>query len=181
VWNKTRAAPRGGVKSPYFIALFFVGDEKMRLTLHGAGGAVRCSDGPAGSLALSCVLSGLRAQKTLLHFLNGKAAYGVLKIRGLLRLVSAQSSNSTGEGVGCGRPDLSPPSHLGAKAKTDASSFSPSCASTRAPSLTWTSTTKFDENLVRMERRYAFKATTTRPSLTIPLFGPPPPHFHIFH
>jgi hypothetical protein len=33
-----------------------------------------------------------------------------------------------------------------------------------------------DENLVRMERRCAFKATTTRPSSTIPLFGPPPPH-----
>ena len=70
------------------------------------------------------------------------AADGVLKLRGLICLVSAQGSNSTREGVGRGRPDLLPPSHLGAKAKTDASSFSPSCASTRASSLTWTSTTK---------------------------------------
>ena len=62
------------------------------------------------------------------------------------RLVSAQGSNSTREGVGRGRPDLSPPSHLGAKAKTDASSFSPSCASTRASSLTWTSTTSRRES-----------------------------------
>ena len=36
-----------------------------------------------------------------------------------------------------------------------------------------------DENLVRMEGRYALEATTTRPSSRIPLFGPPPPHFPI--
>ena len=31
-----------------------------------------------------------------------------------------------------------------------------------------------DENLIRMKGRYALKATTTRPSSTIPLFAPPP-------
>ena len=124
----------------------------MRLTLHGAGGAVRCPDGPAGSLALSCVLSGLRAQKSLLHFLDGKAAYGVLKIRGLLRLVSAQSSNSTGEGVGCGRPDLSPPLTWG-QGQDERELF---FAILHIDACFFTDVDlddQVDENLVRMERR----------------------------
>jgi len=154
----------------------------MRLTLHGAGGAVRCPDGPVRSLALSCVLSRVTSTKYR-YFTSstGRQPTVCSRFEGLLRLVSAQSSNSTGEGVGCGRPDLSPPSHLGAKAKTDASSF---FAILRIGACFLTDVDlddQVDENFIRMKGRYALKAATTRPSSRIPLFGPPPPPFRSHH